>query len=147
MIIAMLLSLVCYSGGSSLETAPVWLNDFATAKQVASIEDKDILLVFSGSDWCAPCIKLEAEIWDSKEFQNYAQDNLVLLRADFPRKKKNALPIYQKSKNGMLAEKYNPQGYFPLVLRLNKEGKVLGKTGYKSLSPTEYVKVLEDLNK
>ena len=39
-----------------------WLTDFENAKELAKEENKKIILVFSGSDWCAPCIKLENEI-------------------------------------------------------------------------------------
>jgi hypothetical protein len=44
--------------------------------------------VFSGSDWCAPCIKLDKSIWQSTEFKEYAASNLILERADFPKKNK-----------------------------------------------------------
>lgn len=96
-------------------------------------------MVFSGSDWCAPCIKLEKEIWESAEFQAYAKENYVMLRADFPRKKANQLPEAQARKNGELAEKYNSKGFFPLVVVLDDHGQVMGETGYKKMSPQEYI--------
>jgi len=34
------------------------------------------------------------------------------------------------------------QGYFPLVLLLDANGKVLGKTGYKKVKPAEYISLL-----
>ena len=68
-----------------------WLTSFEKAKEDAQENNQKIILVFSGSDWCAPCIKLEREIWDSKEFKDYSNEHFVLLRADFPRRKTNAL--------------------------------------------------------
>ena len=65
-----------------------------------------------------------------------------MLKADFPRQKKNKLSKEQQKHNDLLAEKYNLEGYFPLVLILNAQGKVLGKTGYKKLSPEKYISLL-----
>ncbi|MGB3774219.1 MAG: thioredoxin family protein [Leeuwenhoekiella sp.] len=119
-----------------------WHTDFTEAKEVAVAEHKPILLVFQGSDWCAPCIKLEREIWSTEAFKDYAKDHYVMLKADFPRKKKNALEQQQQNKNSALAAKYNVEGYFPLVVVLDQNGKVRGKTGYKNLTPEEYIKSL-----
>lgn len=131
---------IVFSGQFAL--AQDWLTDFDTAKQKAADMDNKIVLVFAGSDWCAPCIKLEKNIWESDSFKNYSKDNFVLLKADFPRQKKNKLTKELQKHNDALAEQYNMQGYFPLVLVLNANGKVLGKTGYKKISPDEYIKLL-----
>ena len=42
---------------------------------IASKESKPIILVFQGSDWCAPCIKLDREILSSDTFKKYANEN------------------------------------------------------------------------
>ncbi len=128
-------------------SAQEWQTDFETAKELSSEENRPIILVFQGSDWCAPCIKLDREIWSTDEFKAYAKDNLVMLQADFPRKKKNALPDEQQQKNNQLAEKYNKQGYFPFVVVLDKEGKVLGEAGYEKTSPEAYIEKLESFAK
>lgn len=120
-----------------------WQPDFQQALQTAKTQDKPIILVFSGSDWCAPCMKLENEIWSSDAFKNYSAKHFVLYNADFPRKKKNQPESEQVKANKALAEKYNTKGFFPLVVVLNKDGEVLGETGYKKLSPNEYIKHLE----
>ncbi|MDC8004571.1 thioredoxin family protein [Aureisphaera galaxeae] len=119
--------------------AQEWLTDFESAKTKASRDSKHIVLVFQGSDWCAPCIKLDKEIWSTEAFKKYAESHYVMLQADFPRKKKNALPETQQQHNNGLAEKYNPNGIFPFVAILNSEGFVLGETGYKKISPDEYI--------
>lgn len=128
-------------------SAQEWQTDFETAKELSSEENRPIILVFQGSDWCAPCIKLDREIWSTDEFKAYAKDNLVMLQADFPRKKKNALPDEQQQKNNQLAEKYNNKGYFPFVVVLDKEGKVLGEAGYEKTSPEAYIEKLESFAK
>ena len=120
-----------------------WLTNFEKAKQKSANTGNNILLVFSGSDWCVPCMKLEKEIWEKKTFQNYADTNLVLLRADFPRRSKNRLSEKQRKHNEKLAEKYNENGIFPMVILLDSTGNVLGSTGYKGISPEKYIELLE----
>ena len=124
-----------------------WLTNFSEAKQKAQTENKNILLVFSGSDWCAPCMKLEKNIWQSEEFKIFSKDHFILLKADFPKQKKNQLESAQQEQNNQLAEKYNKNGFFPLVVILDKEGKQLGSAGYKNITPKEYVDLLVSLEK
>ena len=123
--------------------AQEWQTDFVKAKEIASKSDKPIILVFQGSDWCAPCIKLELEVWSTDEFKSYAKDHFVMLKADFPKKKKNALDAKQQEQNNSLAEVYNQNGYFPFVVVLDSNGKIKGSTSYKKLSPKEYIELLE----
>ncbi|MCK0158532.1 thioredoxin family protein [Cellulophaga sp. F20128] len=127
---------------SVVVSAQEWSENYTQALEKAADENKPLLIVFSGSDWCGTCIKLDTQIWQSKEFIKYAQQELVLYRADFPRKKKNKLPEKVANSNAEIADKFNPNGYFPFVLLLNKEEEILGKTGYKNVSPSEYIRHL-----
>ena len=124
-----------------------WKYNFEEAKQIASEEGKNIIIVFSGSDWCAPCIKLDKNIWQSEVFQKEASKEWIIVRADFPRKKANTLSKEQTEHNRMLADKFNQEGSFPLVVILDKNGKVLGKMGFKNVSPEEYIKMIHALEK
>tara|TARA_R110002050_G_scaffold24083_3_gene64306 strand:+ start:75673 stop:76113 length:441 start_codon:yes stop_codon:yes gene_type:complete len=119
-----------------------WTTNFEEAKQQASSKNQNIVLVFQGSDWCAPCMKLDKEIWSSQEFQKLAKDHFVMLQADFPKRKANKLSESLTVQNSKLAEIYNKQGYFPLVVVLNAKGDVLGKTGYEKITPSAYFKKL-----
>src|SRR4026208_2296527 len=101
-----------------------WETDFNKAKESAQSEHKFILLNFSGSDWCGPCIRMHKEIFETDDFKKYADDNLVLVNADFPRLKKNQLSKDQQKKNDLLADKYNPKGIFPLTVLLAADGSV-----------------------
>lgn len=123
--------------------AQVWQPTYAEALTGAKAQDKLILLVFSGSDWCAPCIKMDKKVWQSDAFLAYAKENCIMYKADFPKKKTNQLPDAVVVQNRALAEKYDPKGYFPLVLLLDKEGAVLGETGYLNVTPEKYI---ENLN-
>jgi thioredoxin-related protein len=124
-----------------------WKSNFEEAKAEAIKQEKNILLVFSGSDWCAPCIKLDKNIWQSEEFKKYSDQTYILYKADFPKKKANQLSDTLKNQNNELAEKYNQNGNYPLVVLLDKNGKVLGMTGYKNVSPNDYLEILKSLDK
>mgnify|MGYP001036751240 CR=1 FL=1 len=121
-----------------------WQLDLEQAKLEAKKHQKQILLVFSGSDWCGPCIKLDQEIWQTAVFKKHAEANLILVKADFPKRKGNKLSENQAIKNAKLAEKYNPKGYFPLVILLNDKGEELNMLGYKNLTPEQYILAIHE---
>jgi thiol-disulfide isomerase/thioredoxin len=104
---------------------PGWLTNMDEAKQEAKAKHEFILLNFSGSDWCGPCIRLHDEIFGSDIFKKFADGRLVLVNADFPRLKKNQLPKDQAKRNDALADQYNKTGIFPYTLLLDENGKVL----------------------
>jgi thioredoxin-related protein len=115
------LSILAFSTMSFVE----WHNDFETAQQIAIENNQLILLNFSGSDWCAPCIRMRQEIFEDKQFISMADTTVVLLNADFPRNKKNQLPKQIQTQNERLAEKYNTEGKFPFTVLLDANGKVI----------------------
>ncbi len=117
-----------------------WHTNFDEARQIAKQGHKHILLNFSGSDWCGPCIRLHKEIFGAEQFQKFAETNLVLVNADFPRLKKNQLSSSQQKINDAIADKYNSNGTFPLTLLLNENGKVLKEwDGLPKGTPGEFV--------
>ncbi|MDR0227895.1 MAG: thioredoxin family protein [Flavobacteriaceae bacterium] len=129
----------CYVLFALLVTNFCFSQTFDDALAKASKEDKNIILVFAGSDWCAPCIKLDKEVFQTEVFQK-EKANWVMYKADFLKKSK--LPVEVKNENSKLADTYNKEGYFPLVVLLDSKGKVLGKTGYMKATPMEYIKKL-----
>lgn len=138
------LFIVAFVFCSTLSFSQNWVNNFETAKKIAKQENKNIIMIFSGSDWCAPCIRLDKNIWQSQEFKEESTNNWVTMKLNFPRKKANQLPADEEKHNRELAEKYNKEGNFPLVVILNPEGKVLGKLGFKNVSPSEYIKLIKE---
>jgi uncharacterized protein YyaL (SSP411 family) len=112
--------------------SPVSYPSLSAALQQAKATNHPVLAVFSGSDWCKPCMMLQQEVFDQPEFQHYAQDKLVLARFDFPRGRKNRLSSEQTKLNEEAAAQLNTEGTFPLVLLLSPEGKVLARTGYRA---------------
>jgi protein disulfide-isomerase len=62
-----------------------WLTDYDQALAQAKQENKKVLIDFTGSTWCPPCIQMHKEVLTQKEFIDYAGKNLVLLLVDLPR--------------------------------------------------------------
>jgi thioredoxin-related protein len=102
-----------------------WQPDFEAAKQTASQKHALILLNFSGSDWCGPCMRMRKEIFDNPTFTKMADTTLVLVNADFPRNKKNQPDNATKKQNEALADLYNASGRFPFTVLLDEKGTVL----------------------
>lgn len=122
-----------------------WLTDWNQAQNKATQENKFILLNFSGSDWCAPCIKMKKEVFENEAFLSIAENELILVRADFPRSKKNQLPKEQIAHNEKLAEKYNASGKFPLTLLIDAKGKVVKEwDGYAFASQDKFLTELRN---
>lgn len=134
--------LVCSTAMTSLAGEGGWMTSLEDAKAEASKRQVPILVDFSGSDWCGWCIKLDKEVFSQKAFKEYADKNLVLLLADFPRKSK--LPEKISAQNSKLAEQFNIEG-FPTVLILNAQGKEMARTGYQPGGADAYVKHLKSL--
>lgn len=121
--------LTLFSFNSTIE----WTTDFTKAITEANANNKYIVLNFSGSDWCGPCMKLKKEVLDSQDFLKFAESKLVLVRADFPRSKKNRLSPELTKSNENLAEKYNKEGKFPFTVLIDGNGNVVKSwDGYTS---------------
>ncbi len=121
-------------------SATNWHYNLTDAEQLAKAQHKYVLLNFSGSDWCGPCIRLHKEVFASDEFQEMASEDLVMVNADFPRMKKDQLPKEQQKINDAIADQYNPQGIFPLTLLLDPSGKVLKEwDGFPKESTDEFI--------
>ncbi|MFA9372209.1 MAG: thioredoxin family protein [Labilibaculum antarcticum] len=130
---------------SSLST--IAQNNLDEALLKAKTENKTVFVNFSGSDWCRSCILLKKTILNTEEFKKFADEKLVILDVDFPRLKKNKLSDEQTAMNEALAAKYNSNGQFPTILILDSDAEVLGKTGYKKISPQAYIEHIKSIIK
>lgn len=117
--------------------AQKWNTDLNIAKQEAAASNKTILLVFTGSDWCTTCMCMDKIVWQSSEFKEAAEKNWVLLRADFLQKAAHPEPVNVNDMKMILTEKYNRDGFFPYIVLLDKNGKVINKNGYEDFETAE----------
>lgn len=122
-----------------------WLTDVEQAKEKAIQTQHPILLSFSGSDWCIPCIKLDKKVLMTDTFLSYANDHLIMLRADFPIRQKNQLPPAQRKHNEALAAQYNPNGITPYVVLINALGERIAAMPNTITTPEEYIQTIEKL--
>jgi protein disulfide-isomerase len=88
----------------------------------AKAENKLVLLDFTGTDWCGPCMQLHEEVFAQPEFQSYASSNLVFVPVDFPAKYR--LSPEANATNDFLAAKFDVSG-FPTLIALDGEGNTL----------------------
>ena len=119
-----------------------WVTDFEKAKQEAAASKKDILIDFTGSDWCGWCIRLQKEVFSEAAFKDSAPKNFVLFEADFPQKTQLS-PELQKQ-NDALQKQFNVKG-FPTILLLDSAGRPYAQTGYQKGGADAYLAHLETL--
>ena len=141
----MLRSTIAFSLLTALATAQdqeeqLWTQDFAAAKARAKAEHKDLLVDFTGSDWCGWCIRLEKEVFSHAEFQQEAPKHFVLVKLDYPRDK-SILTEEIVAQNEKLQTEYSIQG-FPTILLMDHDGRVYGQTGYQEGGPGPYNEML-----
>jgi thioredoxin-related protein len=121
-----------------------WKSDLNDALRQAQMQNKNVLLYFSVPDACAVCESLEKNVLQSQEFNTYARQNYILAKPDFH----ESVSMETKTDNLLIVEKYNKDGFFPLVVILDKDANVLGKTGiYNNETPQEYIKLLQSIAK
>ncbi|HEY6436118.1 MAG TPA: thioredoxin family protein, partial [Ignavibacteriaceae bacterium] len=125
----------CNNGQSSSDSLN-WENNLDKAIEQAKKENKAVLVNFTGSDWCIWCKRLSSEVFQQKEFQEYADESLVLVMLDFPKDVPQSEEKQAYNRN--LAQKYGIQG-FPTILIFNNQGKMVGQTGYLPGGPEKYI--------
>jgi protein disulfide-isomerase len=113
-----------------------WTTNLGKAIETAKAENKAVLVNFTGSDWCKWCFKLSDEVFSQDDFKEYADENLILVKLDFPR----SIPQSNETKayNQSIAQKYGVQG-FPTILIFNSQGNPVAKTGYQVGGAANYV--------
>jgi thioredoxin-related protein len=129
--------------GAAFAGGEGWSSDFAAAKKEAADSKKDLLIDFTGSDWCGWCIKLNDEVFKHDEFKTGVKDKFVLVEIDFPNDKSKLSEATQKQ-NEELGKTYAIQGY-PTILLTDSDGKPYAATGYEKGGAASYVKHLDTL--
>ena len=106
----------CHNGMRLTQLAA---NSLGAKIQRAKKEKKLVFLLFTGSDWCDPCINLKQKVFSTQRWQT-SSDNLIKHVCDFPITRQ--LPDEEKRENARLAKVYNVSGY-PTQIILDGDGK------------------------
>ncbi|MFT6862218.1 MAG: thioredoxin-related protein [Akkermansiaceae bacterium] len=138
-------SAVLLSTSFSFAGGEGWVHDFEAAKKKAAEENKDLIVDFTGSDWCGWCIKLNKEVFQHDPFKKGVADTYILVELDYPRDK-SILDEKTIQQNEMLKQKYQIQG-FPTILITDAKGRPYAKTGYQKGGPEAYLEHLATLQK
>ena len=140
------LILFAFFVSSSVEAAE-WHTDYAKALEKAKAENKRVLLDFTGSDWCGPCIQFNKQVFSRPEFLTYAEKNLILVEVDYPQRKKQSAELVKQNQH--LARQYgiDEKGY-PTVILLDPAGKIIREfTGYGGEGVGEIIAWIEGKRK
>ncbi|MBW8017358.1 MAG: thioredoxin fold domain-containing protein [Planctomycetes bacterium] len=118
----------------------VWMTDYKAAMKKAAAEKKDMLIDFSGSDWCVWCIRLDKEVFSQKEFIEEASKNFVFVVLDFPRDTSKMTRQLQEQ-NEELQKKFQVED-FPTVFLTDAKGMPYARTGYRAGGPKVYLEYI-----
>ena len=136
--------LVCCTVAQIRAADVTWLTDVPKAEQQAKMDNKLVLLDFTGSDWCGPCKALEKDTFEQPEFADYAAKNLVLVQLDYPQHKEQSKEL--EDANAALTKKYDIEG-FPTLIALKPDGTVAWKqVGYLEGGPKALIAKLDNLD-
>lgn len=124
-----------------------WPTDYAKALETAKRENKRVLLDFTGSDWCGPCIQLNKRAFSRPEFIDYAEKNLVLVEIDYPQRKKQSPELVKQ--NERLATQYGiEEKGFPTLVLLDPAGKIVRElSGYDGETAADIIAWIEGKGK
>jgi thiol:disulfide interchange protein len=128
--------------GSAFGADDEWLTDYKAALAKAKQEHKAVLLDFTGSDWCPPCMMMKKRVFGSEKFKDFAAKNLVLVELDFPQGK--SLPPELEAQNTELAQKFGAMDMtgnlqVPLLVLVNPDGKTLDAHPGAFLFTSEFI--------
>ena len=139
----LLLSAILFLAASGVTCAADWQTDYVEALEMAKAQNIPVLLDFTGSDWCGPCIEFKKRVFSRPEFGAYAEKNLVLVEVDYPQRKKQPPEVVKQ--NERLARQYGieEKGY-PTIVLLDPAGKVIREfTGYDGETPAQFIAWVE----
>ncbi len=119
-----------------------WFTNLEESLDWAKQNDSKVLMVFGGSDWCRPCIKLKKNVLENDIFIEKVGNKIAILYLDFPVRKKNRLTITERKYNESLAAKYNPKGLFPKIILLDANQEIIQSPVFEDQSPESFYKLL-----
>jgi thiol-disulfide isomerase/thioredoxin len=133
---------ILLAGGLVAAADEVWTEDAAAATAEAKRQEKDLLLLFTGSDWCPPCQALERDVLATEAFQDHIGELFILVKFDFPQSIEQSDELVEQ--NRTWAERYGVESY-PTILLVDSQLRPYAVTGSREGNAEEYVAHLSEL--
>jgi protein disulfide-isomerase len=137
-----LLIMVCLYVGLVAYSNDVWTEDFSLAMKRSQDENKPIFMLFTGSDWCPPCMALDREVFSQPEFLDFANEFFVLLKIDRPRNIEQSAALVLQ--NQQLFQKYEILGV-PTIKIIDFNENILATTGYQGGGALVFIEHIKEL--
>lgn len=136
------LSVVCamMATAATTSTPEGFTDELDIALERAKTDRRHVLVVFSGSDWCVWCRKLEREVLSTEVFRKGATNAYELVYIDNPRDRE-VLSEHGRKNNERITREYGVRG-FPAVLVLDGKGRKVTEIGYVEGGPEKYLETL-----
>lgn len=128
-------------GGAIAEGEDDWEADIDVALAAAKQDGKYLLLDFTGSDWCPPCIRLENEVLSQAAFLAEAKKQFHLVKLDFPQNQQ-LVPVRLMEKNQEWMKRLGVDG-FPTIVLLDAEARPFGFLGYTAGGPPAFLELMQ----
>jgi thioredoxin-related protein len=120
-----------------------WPTDYEKALAKAKSENKRVLLDFTGSDWCGPCIQLNKTVFSTKEFRDYADKNLIFVEVDYPKGKRQSAELVKQNEKLAKQYKIEEKGY-PTIVLLDPSGRIVRElNGYSGETTADMIAWIE----
>ncbi len=136
------------AGGASAKRRADWHQELDDALAESKTTGLPVLMLFTGSDWCPPCMALEKNVFGKSAFQTFADEKIVLMKVDKQRRRPPGKRLAEKQDGWM--RQYGVSGY-PTLLLLDGDGKLLQKFGYGNQKEDAFIahvdRMLKDLPK
>tara|TARA_B100000900_G_scaffold387896_1_gene379505 strand:+ start:262 stop:792 length:531 start_codon:yes stop_codon:yes gene_type:complete len=128
---------------NNVEQALTWHDDLKKAIPLSINNNKPLLLFFTGSDWCGWCIRLQREVFKFEEFKKWANDNVILVELDYPRRKQLAPNITKQNRE--IQQIFGVRGYptvwlvTPQIIKSNDPENPADRINFLKLGTLGYV--------
>ena len=113
------------------QLSPTWESNFDVAKQRSIKENKIILIHFVHKSGDGKNVKLEKEVFETSEFIDYANKQVVLLKIDLGIEQTSSEKQFYH--NAIIRERYNSGAVAPYTVITDSDGQVLKTWNYKKL--------------
>lgn len=145
--IGLVLGLVALTAGCG-DTESVsdhsWPQDFEAAQAESRETGKPMIVLFTGSDWCPPCMRLEKKVLSKPDFHEWADENVVFVMLDYPRSKPQSAKIEEQNTE-LLREFETKVAGFPTMLVMDADKNVLGSLDFAPSGPKALIKEAESV--